>query len=199
MTPADIEAYRRNARLADEWWLAVDDSVLDEPLSLRAAVEVGRKAATTSLCLLNVAESADARPEWLDLDLPADPPKPGSAGTSETGPVETSKPGSAGAARDSTVESPAVVGGAQTQGPDPVLQERVGVLETRVELLQLTVDAILDMLREVDGFDKLRATLEERQSFIQASEEQLLQRSFELEERTAELEQKMEDTEPPVA
>ncbi|WP_309400807.1 hypothetical protein [Cerasicoccus maritimus] len=71
--------------------------------------------------------------------------------------------------------------------------ERLAMLEAKVELLQHTLDAMIDMLRELDSFDQLRQMLDERANFIHQSEEALIHQTMEFEERSAELEQKRED------
>jgi len=62
-----------------------------------------------------------------------------------------------------------------------------------VELLQHTLDAMIDMLRELDSFDEIRRLLDERATFIHQSEEALITQTLEFEERSAELDQKRED------
>lgn len=70
---------------------------------------------------------------------------------------------------------------------------RIDNLEAKVELLQHTLDAMIDMLRELDSFEDLRKLLDERSDFIHQSEEALIAQTMAFEERNAELEQKRED------
>ncbi len=49
------------------------------------------------------------------------------------------------------------------------------------------------MLQELEGFEKLRQSLQERAEFIARSEEELINRTFEFDELAANLEQDRED------
>ena len=159
MTSADFEKDLQKRRLRDEFWIAVDDTVLDSTMTLPQAMKLREELPESEILLLHPHDAAAPEPLWRLLK-PSQP--------------AASQPVSASAG-------------------SPETSKQLKVLESRVEFLQNTVDAILNMLAELDSFETLRKSLEERQQFIDKSEEELISRSYELDEKVAELEQRIEN------
>ncbi|MGF1452482.1 MAG: hypothetical protein ACFB21_10460 [Opitutales bacterium] len=144
-------------RLGDDWWVAVDDTVLDSTMSLSQVGKLREELPEAEILLLHPADAKGREPEWHLYE------------------------GRQARARKSG------------SGADPETAKHLKVLESRVEFLQNTVDAILNMLAELDSFEELRKSLEERQSFIHRSEEELINRTLEFDEKVAEFEQRVEE------
>ena len=64
----DFKALLQRDALQDLWWLALDDTVLDEQLSLAEIADLRKKNPKSAFTLLNIAFTEDPDAEWLDLD-----------------------------------------------------------------------------------------------------------------------------------
>lgn len=54
--------------LQDLWWLALDENVLDEQLTLDEIIKLRKDNPSSSFSLLNIAFTEDSDAEWFDLD-----------------------------------------------------------------------------------------------------------------------------------
>lgn len=159
-----LRNYCRDRRLEDQWWVAVDEKVLDVPMKLAQVAKLAQELPGGEISVINLSETHTSEPEWFALEKP----KPE--------PISQQEPKTRGRG---------------TKPSDVLLSMKR--LESRVEFLQNTVDAMLNMLQELDSFEELRKTLQERQEFITRSEEELLNQTLAFDEKVAELEQKRED------
>lgn len=142
----------------DEWWLAVDGKILDNPVACAEVERMGQQLPQASLHVLHVSQIGTDASEWVEV-------------RAKSRPREERK----------------------TADPCAGTADRLAQVEIKVELLQHTLDAIINMLRELNSFEELRQMLDERSEFITQSEEALIAQTMEFEERSAELEQKRED------
>lgn len=149
----DFLEYRK---LADDWWIAVDDTVLDSTMTLMQVKKLRSELPDAEILLLHPTDAKKKEPDWRPYEGHSNPK--------------------------------------QRLTANPEAAKQIKVLESRVEFLQNTVDAILNMLAELDSFENLRKALEDRTEFIHRSEEELINRTIEIEQKTAELEQRLEDS-----
>jgi hypothetical protein len=170
-----IKAYRHRRRYTDEWWVAVDEKVMDAVMPLDKATQLADEFPDADIALLHLEDASEPEPRWIvfERDRPAASASPLTTAAADKGTEPTDTP-----------EQPHA---------DPGLAKTVMHLESRVEFLQNTVDAMLNMLQELEGFEKLRQSLQERAEFIARSEEELINRTFEFDELAANLEQDRED------
>lgn len=162
MTLEELEQYRQQQHFTDDWWVAVDEKVLDARMNLKQVSALLRELQGAEIAVLHPNAADRNPPEWISVDLPAEP--------------------------EATATQPEPDRTAVTE-----LRKKMAQLDSRVEFLQNTVDAMLGMLAELDSFEELRKGLEERASFIERSEEELITRTIEFDEKAAELEQQRED------
>ncbi len=178
MTQQQLSQYLKTDRLADQWWVAVDDTVLDNPMTIAQIVEVAEEMPEAEVLVLHSSRANEKEPHWEPYTRP-----PANRAPAVAEPVKGTGAVPSGAS-------------GETKAPferdrDPA--KRLRILESRIEFLQNTVDAMLNMLRELEGFETLRKTLEERAEFIHRSEEELINRTYAFEEKVAELEQRIDD------
>ncbi|WP_309386964.1 hypothetical protein [Cerasicoccus frondis] len=143
---------------ADEWWLAVDGKLMDNPVPCREVERICKELSRSAMHVMHVSQADFEEATWLEIQ-----------------PKRKKE-------QDQAMNEPA-----------NDTDERLAHMEAKVELLQHTLDAMIDMLRELDSFEELRQMLDERANFIHQSEEALITQTLAFEERNAELEQKRED------
>lgn len=64
----DFKALIREQSLQDLWWLALDDTVLDEQLTLEQIAQLKKEKPKSTFSLLNIAFTEEPDAEWVDLD-----------------------------------------------------------------------------------------------------------------------------------
>ncbi|MGF1452208.1 MAG: hypothetical protein ACFB21_09070 [Opitutales bacterium] len=68
----EFRAFLEKNSLQNLWWLALDDSVLDEQFTLEEIAAMRAETPSSTFSLLNIAHSEDPNAQWQDLnDLPA--------------------------------------------------------------------------------------------------------------------------------
>ncbi len=68
MKASEFRAMIREKSLQDLWWLALDESVLDEQLTLEQIEELRRQKPKSTFSILNIAHTEEDRAQWLDLN-----------------------------------------------------------------------------------------------------------------------------------
>ncbi|MGF1452071.1 MAG: hypothetical protein ACFB21_08380 [Opitutales bacterium] len=170
MQRAYFESYLKEHALADEWWVSVDDDVLDRVMSLDEVAELEYELPGKVIALLHPAVVDDREGRWVTFDFDG-------IAKLQSAPID--EPGEPA--------SPELV--VRVEG----LVADIEQMKSDLGELRVQVDEITQLLREALQINQMKEELAHRQQFIEAGEEALLAKTIRYEEQLAELDQRRED------
>lgn len=170
MKRAYFESYLQEHSLVDEWWVSVDNEVLDKLMKLDDVEELEYELPGRVIALLHPAVADDEDCRWVTFDFDG----------------------------INNLQHAAIIDSADLSNLTHQVKMKdlaadILGLKTEVAELRVQINEIGQMLRDALQIQQMKEELAHRQQFIEAGEEALLAKTIRYEEQIAELDQRRED------
>ena len=171
MKRAYFDSYLEEHSLPDEWWVSVDNDVLDRLMTLDEVNELEYELPGRVVALLHpdVADADECR--WVTYDFE----------------------GMANLKAATMIETEPTPQEAEFALRLDAFSEMLAGLKEEMHQIRTEVNEMSALLREVIQIKQMSEELTHRQQFIEAGEEALLAKTIRYEEQLAELDQRRED------
>ncbi|MGF1453248.1 MAG: hypothetical protein ACFB21_14370 [Opitutales bacterium] len=162
----------------DEWWVAVDGSVLDGRMNLKDACGLKRQVANRQVALLHPRAPDTIGVQWHPLEVSqATPPQPRLARKTATPPPVGKK---GGAPRGGSGESSEQ----QSRMLQQILEMKADLTETQIKMtasfneVRTEVRQLREAFEEMIDLKRFKQQLDERRRTLEQSEQMLIKKAF---------------------